>query len=122
MKLRISAVGEQGDASKEYLMLSALDDCNLSSYAVVDNTYDSSGKPSNKIRHTFFFPTKQVKKGEWIVLYTKPGVYKLGQTNNDKPLHYFYWGLTNAVWNDTGDTVHLLEISGISKHKLSAKT
>lgn len=122
MKLKINAVKGQGDAPNEYLMLLALEDCNLSSYAVVDNTYDSSGNPSNKIRHTFFFPSKPVKKGEYVALYTKLGKYKLSETTTKKPVHCFYWGLANAVWNDTGDTVHLLEISGIEKLKLPAKS
>lgn len=121
MKLKIVSVREQGDAKAEYLMLQALEDCNLSSYAVVDNTYDSNGAPSNKLRHTFFFPSKQVKKGDYISLHTKAGKNVLGETNNGNPVHQFFWGLATSVWNDTGDTVHLLEISDIAKLKIPAK-
>lgn len=121
MKLEIRAVQGQGDIPNEYLMLLALDDCDLSRYAVVDNTYNTSGNASNKVRHTFFFPSKQVRKGEWVALYTKSGKYNLGKTTTEKPLHRFYWGLNNAVWNDSGDTVHLLEISGVKKLKVPPK-
>lgn len=121
MKLEIRAVQGQVDAPNEYLMLLALDDCDLSSYAGADNTYDASGSASNKVRHTFFFPSKQVKKGEWVALYTKSGKYNLGKTTSEKPLHCFYWGLTNAVWNDSRDIAHLLEISGVKKLKVPPK-
>lgn len=36
IKLKIVSVKVQGDAKAEYLMLQALEDCNLSSYAVVE--------------------------------------------------------------------------------------
>ncbi|MEA1031587.1 hypothetical protein T3A99_23765 [Pseudomonas sp. N-137] len=49
MKLKILSVKEQGEASAERLMLQALEDCNLSNYAIVDNTYDSNGAPSNSL-------------------------------------------------------------------------
>lgn len=121
MKLKIVSVKGQGDAKAEYLMLQALEDCNLSSYAVVDNTYDSTGAPSNKLRHTYFFPSTQVKKGDYISLHTKAGKNAKAETTNGNPLYRFYWGLATSVWNDTGDTVHLLEISGIAKLKIPAK-
>ncbi|WP_442513920.1 hypothetical protein [Pseudomonas promysalinigenes] len=121
MKLKILSVKEQGDANAEYLMLQALEDCNLSNYAIVDNTYDSNGAPSNKLRHTYFFPSTQVKKGDYISLHTKAGRNAKAETTNGNPLYRFYWGLATSVWNDTGDTVHLLEISGISKLRIPAK-
>jgi hypothetical protein len=120
MKLKIYSVKGQGDASNEYVMLQALDDCDLASYAIVDNTYGSDGVPSNKLRHTYFFPSTKVKKGDYISLHTRAGKNARGETTKGNPLHRFYWGLASSVWNDTGDTVHLLQISGISKLKIPA--
>jgi len=120
MKLEVHSVKNQGDAKKEYVLLLAKEDCNIGSFFIVDNTYDNSGQPSNKLRHTYFFPSTTVKKGHYVVLYTTSGKNGTGTVGN-VPCHIFYWGLGNSVWNDTGDIVHLIEISNISKHRVTPK-
>jgi len=119
MKLKIISVKNQGVASKEYVMLKALEDCNLSSYMILDNTYDASGELSNKSRHVYIFPECSVKEGQFVCLNTGKGKYKLGKTDKGNPLHYFYWGLEHSVWNDDGDVAHLIRIGGHQKLRIS---
>lgn len=40
-----------------------------------DSTYDEEGNISNKHRHMFVFPDQNVKKGDFVWLYTKKGNY-----------------------------------------------
>ncbi len=121
MSLKIISINGQGDASSEYVMLRALANCDLKNYAVADSTFDASGNPSNKTRHTYFFPQKAVKEGEWVFLYTRKGTNRTQISDQSGPMHFFYWGLSNAVWNDTGDTAHLLEYVVIDKMNVPQK-
>jgi len=111
MKLKILSVNEKGDASKEYVWLEVLEDCDVGRYAIADSTYVSEGKISNKLRHFFWFPDKTVKKGNRIVVRTGTGTDDEYTTDTGKKVHRFYWGLKSAVWNDDGDAAVLLEIA-----------
>lgn len=111
MDIKIVTVLHQGDEKKEYIVLQALDKCNLKPYMILDNTYDTDGVASNKHRHVFKFPDWTVEKNEYIFLTTKPGLNKKGQTNTKEPASYLYWGLNSSVWNQSGDKVHLVKIT-----------
>lgn len=111
MNLEIERVADNATA-EERVVLYVLEDCNLKMYLLFDSTYDENGNISNKHRHMFVFPDQQVKKGDYVLLYTKTGkdhthVNKVGSTT-----YNLYWGLLNYVWNNEGDTVHLIHYDG----------
>lgn len=116
MSLKINKLGKNGDASQEYLLLEATEDLNLQDYAVVDRTFDETGNVSNVFRHTYRFPAKPVKKGEFVSLRTGKGKDELTALNNGKPLHRFYWGSDAAVWNDAAaESVEVWKVATVSK-------
>lgn len=111
MRLQIVAIGNRGSANQERVHLRVLADTNLSYYVVLDTTYVTPTAISNLLRHAYWFPSHQVKAGDNVVLYTGVGVNMsltnpLGGTN-----HFFYWGLRETVWNNTGDCAVLMELS-----------
>lgn len=110
MKLKILSIHEQGDASKEYVLIEVIDDCDLDYYAIADTTYTSDGKISNKLRHFYWFPSTDVKKGERVVLRTGSGKNDQYTTDSGKKVYRFFWGLGSAVWNNDGDAAVLFEI------------
>lgn len=110
MKLRILSIHEQGSADKEYIWLEVLEDCNLDYYGLADTTYTSNESISNKLRHFFWFPKKDVKKGQRLVLRTGTGTNDEYVTSDGKTVHRFFWGLKSAVWNNDGDAAVLFEI------------
>lgn len=110
MKLIIIKVKSAGDHTTEAVWLKVLEDCSLADYMIADTTYDERGV-SNLHRHTYWFPKRAAKKGDYVVLYTKKGTNGSGQTNDGKPLHRFYWNLEEAVWNDEGDGATLVQIA-----------
>lgn len=120
MELKLLSVTAQGDAAKEYLTLRALEDCNLKNYMIFDSTFNSDGAPSNKHRHVFVFPNWAVEKGDYIFLRTRPGSHGKFTTSNGFPAHGFHWGLNSPVWNETGDTVHLIKIHSVKNLKVPA--
>jgi hypothetical protein len=110
MNVKILSIHEQGNAEKEYVLLEVVEDCDLGHYGLADTTYTSDGAISNKLRHFFWFPDTDVKKGERIVLRTGIGTNDEYTTNSGKKVHRFFWGLRSAVWNNEGDAAVLFEI------------
>jgi hypothetical protein len=110
VKLKIVSIHEQGDASKEYVLLDVVEDCNLNHYGLADTTYTSDDKISNKLRHFYWFPGTAVEKGDRVVLRTGAGKNVKNTGNSGKTEHRFFWGLQTAVWNDDGDAAILFEI------------
>lgn len=111
MKLKIDSVVDYGTHDSEKVLLTVLEDCNLKYYQIADTTYTSEGKISDKLRHFYWFPVKDVKKGDTIILYTKEGNNTSKQLPNGKTQYTYYWGLDNFVWNNDGDAAVLFEIN-----------
>jgi hypothetical protein len=78
---------------------------------LADTTYLNNGKVSNKLRHTFWFPDKDVKKDQLVSVWTKPGTDTTSETDSGTKIHRFFWGLNRAVWNDTGDCAILFALT-----------
>lgn len=110
MELKIINVYGHGDFNKEHVVLQAVSDCDAGRYMLADSTFLDSGSVSNKVRHTFWIPDRDVKAGDYISIWTKPGTNNKG-TYRDCPLHRFFWGLNRAVWNDEGDCAVLFHVA-----------
>ncbi len=78
---------------------------NLQNYLVTDQE-----------KHEYWFPNHNVKKGDYILLFT--GV---GTNSSSNGVHKFYMGLT-PIWNDKGDDVVLLKPSSTDTTKVDGKT
>ncbi|MCD3616437.1 hypothetical protein KX362_23410, partial [Escherichia coli] len=83
------------------------------------STYEN-GQVSNKHRHVYFFPDKSVKKGEYVILFTRSGKNKTGTWNDDDDTvtHRFYWGLDTTVWNEDGDEALVLKYRIVDRKKV----
>lgn len=118
MSIKIKAILDNGKQENERLTLNVLQDDNTNNYVVLDTTYGSDGKVSNKHKHPFWFPKVAVKKGDLIILYSKKGNYKPVKNANGATFHFFYWNLDSCVWNNDGDKAYLLQIASVdSKSK-----
>lgn len=111
MKLEILSIHNHGNAEKEHVLLKVTEDCDVGRYILADTTYTSENDVSNKLRHVFWFPDKNIKKGELVSVWTGTGKNTVAQTAAGVPVHRFYWGLKSSVWNDDGDCAALLELS-----------
>jgi hypothetical protein len=111
MKVKIVSVHGQGDYEREFVLLRVVEDCDIGRYQLSDSTYTANGKVSNKVRHVYWFPDKDVAEGDMISLWTKPGKDQSTRMDSGAPLHRFYWGLRTAVWNDDGDVAVLQHVA-----------
>ena len=98
----------------ERVFMHALEDCNLGNYIVTDSTFRADGVKSDKLRHVYEFAAREIKKGEYVSLFSKAGAYTLTETAGTPPhpLHQIFWGLKERIWNQTGDRAHLLYSPG----------
>lgn len=111
MNLRIHSVENKGNLDKECVWIDVTESvADLSYYLICDSTYTENGKISNELRHTYWFPTRSVEKGDWIKLMTKAG--KNSKSSNDRrtTTHTLYWGLGRTVWNTDGDCAVLFQL------------
>lgn len=103
MSLELVNIHEKGKQGSEYVELKALEACNLKYYIVTDTTYTSETSISNKLRHMYWFTSKDVAKGDYIFLRTGKGTNTSHANKAGTTTHVFYWGLDKPVWNNTGD-------------------
>lgn len=109
MELSIRNVQDTEDHESERLLIDVEADCNLASFIVFDSTYTAQNTISNKIRHSYWFWGKNVKKGDLVVLHTTSGVDSSNETGD---VHHFYWNLGNNVWNNDHDGASIVKIAG----------
>lgn len=96
---------------EERVLLEAMEDCNLSHYILFDRTFDENGIESNKHRHMYIFDSLDLRKGDFVYLYTRGKKDKDDNSfsNKRKTITYqLFWGIENQIWNNEGDTAYLL--------------
>lgn len=111
MKIIIKYVSDAGNLEDERLVLEAIGADDIGSYIIADSTYNENDTVSNKLRHTFWIPDKQVSKGDYIVIYTKSGKNKSKAKKDGTETHFFYWGLERTVWNIGNDVATIFRIA-----------
>jgi len=111
MKIEIVEIVDRGTANQERLWLKVTANTDLKYYIVFDTTYTSANSISNLQRHAYWFKPKEVRTGDYVVLYTKQGTPSNQPNQDGTTTHFFYWGLDKTVWNNTGDCAVLFEVS-----------
>lgn len=112
MSIEIKYVKDAGLKSKERIVLKASTDDDVGRYILFDTTYIEEGVVSNEVRHSFWFPDKEVEEGDLIVVYTRDGSSKSVNNKNGTKSHFFYMGIDKTIWNKTSDSAVLVEIRG----------
>lgn len=92
MSLKIINLIKNGGKDNEHILLQATENVNISSYEVVDRTFNKNGNISNIHRHFYRFPSKDIKKGEYGSLRTGKGINNIGTIDN-VPVHRFFGDL-----------------------------
>jgi len=115
MDLKIVKVSK---TEPEYLVLQVERDHNLWPYILFDTAYDGEGNVTNKNRHSFLFPNLNVKKGDFVIVYTKVGESKSFRNTAGTVTHELYWGLDVNVWNHAKDEVLLVHVDDYKRTKL----
>lgn len=109
MSIEIKYIKDK-NSNSERVVFSVNKDCNIGSYLVFLTKRTGSDSFSlNTLKHPFWFPDKEVKEKDLIILYTKPG--KTSQkTNKDETISYFFYRKINEpIFKEDNDIVLLVE-------------
>ncbi len=111
---------DHGD-SNERIILDVNADTDIGEFLILDTTYTTRGRASNKVRHPYWFPDKIVRKGDTVVLYTKRGENRTRINDNNTCSHFFYWELEHNIWNNNDDCAILLHVDDWSSYSVKIK-
>ena len=118
MIIEVQGIQEKGNQKEEYVSLKALEACNLKYYIVTDTTFTSDLKSiSNKMRHMYWFKSKEVAKGDFVRLWTGQGTDNDFTNKSGTTTHNIYWGLKTPIWNNDGDGARLFEVNSWAAKK-----
>lgn len=95
MKLKIKSFSDAGNLKDERIGFEVLENCDLS-FFIVHSTSKTPNGFYNRPQHTFWFYPLKVNAGDEVVLYTKTGTDSKRE-ENDKTIHFIYWGLNEAI-------------------------
>ena len=111
MKIEIIQILDRGVANKERLWLKVLANTNLQYFIVFDTIYTAESTISNLQRHAYWFNAKEVKAGDYVVLYTGSGSPSEQRKEDGSTTHFLFWGLEKTIWNTKEGCAVLFEIN-----------
>lgn len=118
MKLKIHSVEDNGELDKECVWIDVLESPqDVNHYILCDTTFTAENTISNELRHMFWLPKLQVRKGDWIKVMTKSGIPTSISNNRNTTTHIVYWNLGKTVWNKAGDAAILFHTDEWRTHR-----
>lgn len=108
MNMELRSIVSKGDLQKERITFRVLSDVDVGDYALLQTGFYED-ELSTTVYNAFWFPYKQVARGDIVVLYTRRG------TPSSKPLkgkglaHFFYMDRDKPIWGDIDTGAVLLE-------------
>jgi len=110
MNIEIIKFVDPGVAKKERILMKAIKKDNVGFYVVFNTTELKPGTVSSKVLNAYWFPNREIKPGDLICLYTKPGKDNEVKKEDGTTTFFFYWGEEKTLWNKAGDSAVLLRI------------
>ncbi len=110
MKINPARFREKGKLDGERLVFTVEQDDDIGSYAVFHTNFLKDGMVSSRVKRVYWFPDKPVRKGDLVVLYTKQGTQSEKKASDGSTSHFFYWGLTGALWDSPSECAVLTHI------------
>lgn len=114
MTLRFKYVKGQENIENERLVFCVDEDSDVGNFCLlvsktIRNSDGDESIPTSGKKQAYWFESKDVNKGDLVIVYTKRG-RSITKTNKDGfKSHFFYWGLSNAIWNNAELGVVVLE-------------
>src|SRR5689334_13116975 len=101
MDILIDAVRDPGDLDHERIVLRADTDLDIGLYILLAARAGAEGKTlGGRVPFCFWFPDRDVQRGDLLIVYTKSGSSKRKDNPSGKASHFFYWGLEHPIWNN----------------------
>lgn len=113
MNLNVIEIKNKNNIQKERIVLKALANINIGNYIIfLTNKVDNENFEANP-NHVFWFPNKEVTKGDLVVLYTKEGKASVKDINEGNNKAYFFYKKLNKEYFTNDEKVAIvIEVSG----------
>ena len=111
LNIEIVKIIDRGIAGKERLYLKSRAFTDLNYYIVISTTQIKDDKIIADPKNFFWFPSKNVKPNDSIILYTKSGKDSERKNSDGTNSYFFYWGLKNTILTNESEVLVLLELS-----------
>ena len=112
MKLKIKKIYGKGNYRNECVVLKVLEDCEMGRHLVAKAGLSDDGKEAMRCKQAYWFPDQQVKKGDFVWLYTRAagvGELSIWSSTPKSTTYTFFWGLTAEVWDNEWDYIVITE-------------
>ena len=98
MILEIRDIKERGNEAERVIFI-AKEDGDIGSFFVFSAEAVGIEKISSHVNYPFWFPDKEVRKDDLIVLYTKEGTNSFKKNKDGTISHFYYRNVKNAILN-----------------------
>lgn len=110
MQIEIKKIVDRDLLEQERAVLGVVSDTFLGNFAIFQTHSNSSGTVSTQIKRTYWFPDRDVKAGDIIVIYTKSGKNKVRDNDDGTQSHFFYLGKDAPIWKDDSSALAIINI------------
>ena len=107
MRIEIGSVAGKGNLEKERLVLEVKADTDIGDYILIQAGF-GDGEVKISTYHTYWFPYQTIAEGDLVVIYTKSGNQNTKELKDGRIVHFYYWNLSEAIWNTNKRTPVLL--------------
>jgi hypothetical protein len=113
MSLKFVQIADRGVPNKERVHLTVVEPADISYFMLAKsfliapnfNTVFTGGSPA------FWFPSRMVKQGETIIVYTGAGIEATHMGDAGVATHFFYWGMPQTIFNDPAACVVVMRLA-----------
>jgi len=110
MNIKLVGIFDRGNLDKERIHFIALSDLSLSYYAVFSTFYTGQNQIQALDKNCYWFPPKNIRANENIVLYTKAGQTLEQKKENGDVHHFYYRGLRVPVFQNPNACAVIFEL------------
>lgn len=122
MNIKIKGFRGSKEIDKERVVLSVTEDMFLGSCMAMKTKRIDEKNVSSSIEKVYWFPDKDLKKGDLVVLYTKSGISTENKNEDGTTTHFFYWSLGETLWTEDEDALLLVDVGSSWTFKAVADT
>ena len=110
MRMRIVDILDRGVPNKERIHISVDADTDLQFFVVLETMSRGSAIQAGGLQ-AFWFPAKEVKAGEMVLLFTAGGTESTFVAEDKVKVHLRYWGRKNTIFHAPTSTAALMEVA-----------
>ena len=111
MRLQIVAIADRGVPNKERLHLKAIVDLDLAYVVVLRSRYLGPTNVSANSLPAFWFPPRQVRMGDSIILYTGAGPVTQEASGDGTTNYFYHWGFPQTIFHDPEACVVVVDVN-----------